>query len=378
MIGLLLAALVLRVGLVAILTPTNPDAAATVWPTHPDVEMQRGLVAIGRAASKGQVPPPSALADMRSAALGAPLAAEPFLVAGAEAQSFGRPRQAESLFAEAKRRDPRNPAARYFLAQQYLATGRDLAGLQELAALGRLVPDAVLLAGPAISAYVKNGHAPAQIGALLDRNPILRDQVLQILAQQPSNASLLIQLAGLPAADQPVPSWAQTLITRTVEAGDYAKAHELWARLSGVRAADQGLYNPNFADRRSPAPFNWIVNESDAGLAEAQNGGLNVIYYGRDDAALSGQTMLLGPGRYRLAMTIDGNPQGSLGWTLTCLPSKAVVGTLMLKASGPAAGSFAIPAQGCAAQRLELVGHSGDVASSVSVTIGHLALVKEG
>ncbi|WP_185829226.1 hypothetical protein [Sphingomonas ginkgonis] len=375
--AVLLGAAVLRVGLTDALLPNHPQAAAAVWPGHPQVRIQQGLTKIGEAAAKGQAPSADAIAEVGGSLAAAPLATAPFLVAGTQAVASGRAAAAEHDFAEVRRRDPRNVAARYFLAQHYLSGGRDLDGLRELAALARLLPNADALIGPAISAYLRQGHDPARVRSVLASDPALKEQVLATLAANADNAKLVLALAGTPAPNRPVPGWVQTLAQAMIDKEQAAAAYTVWSGLSGVRAPAGGLYNAGFADKRSPPPFNWSIPTSDAGLAEPGSGGLNIVYYGRSDATLASQHLLLSPGRYRLAMSVDGNPQGALSWTLTCVASKAVLGSLPLR-SGPVAGSFVVPAQNCPVQRLELVGRMQDSSQTLSATVSRLQLGREG
>ena len=85
--------------------------------------------------------PSSAFALMKDAAAKAPLAPEPFLVAGMQAQLGGDNAKAQRAFEAAQWRDPRSLPAAYFLADRYLRSGMLDCGLAEVAALARLSPN---------------------------------------------------------------------------------------------------------------------------------------------------------------------------------------------------------------------------------------------
>ena len=85
-----------------------------------------------------------------------PLAPEPFLVRGVQAQLDGDRSLAGQAFRAAELRDGRAIPARYFLADHYFRTGDARAGLREVAALSRLVPNGVASLAPYVAAYSKD------------------------------------------------------------------------------------------------------------------------------------------------------------------------------------------------------------------------------
>ena len=112
------------------------------------------------------------------------------------------------------------------------------------------------------------------------------------------------------------------------------------------------------------APFNWYFPATTSGVAERSPTGLQVEFYGRDTAELAGQLLTLAPGRYRLSVIAEGAADGEgskLSWTLECLQSKARLGELVLTKVSYSprrlGGEFTVPAQGCPAQWLRLIGH---------------------
>jgi hypothetical protein len=344
---------------------------------HPKALTDRAMGEIGAAAAKGAAVPQSARQDIAAVARKAPLAPEPFLVAGTLAQMAGDGARAEVLFLAARERDPRSPAARYFLADRYLKTNRILPGLIEAGALSRVAPQASAPLIPALAAYAATPGALGELRRFFRTAPQTRDLTLALLAGDPRNASLILALAATPTPGAKPPDWQASLVRSMVTAGDYAGAEAMWSRISGV--ANRGLlYNPQFRDNAGPPPFNWQLSSGNGGVAEASGGGgLDVIYYGRDEVSLAGQLVRLGAGRYRLAMRIDA-PTSAAGveWSIGCVGGNASLMALPLEAAqkGTLAGMFAVPPAACPAQWLELRGKPTDASQTAQVTISNLSL----
>lgn len=363
----------------------QPARAATFWPRHPRVQLALAMAQIGQAAATGAAPDPTTIDLGMNAARGAPLAIEPFLIRGAIAQSEQRPNQAERLFVEAVRRDPRSSAARYFLAQRYLTSGRPLDGLRQASALVRLVSGGSGALVPAMAQYATIPGAVPTLLAMFATDPELRDMVLATLARDAGNTRLILKLAAdeIGKSDPSVaPNWQAILLTSLVERGDYPTARALWLRISGLQVTPAGLFNPQFASLPAPAPFNWTFGSGDFGVAEPASGGLQLLYYGRVNALFATQTLLLAPGGYELRMKVvrDGGGEGNSGlaWTINCLPAGKAVLALPLGGAGAGqaiTGRLTIPA-GCAAQQIKLSGTARDLAKSEQVTLSKLELVR--
>ena len=368
---------VVRSAAQARLIEERPELAARAWPGHPQVQLSLSMAEIGRLAAAGRPASPDAVARAMRAATRAPLAIEPFLIQGAVATAAARP--AAHLFVEAKRRDPRSAAARYFLAQYYLGTGQVAAGLAEAAALSRVVPGGGGALVPGLAAFARAPGATAQLKRLFAGNPALAEQVLVFLARDAANADLVIALAGDRAAapGTPAPAWHGPLLGALVERGDYGRAYAYWRRLNAIGGPRAALFNPQFTASAAPPPFNWTLSSGDFGVAEALGpGGLQVIYYGRSNGEFAAQTLLLDPGNYVLAMQVEreGNPgaPSGLAWTVECARGARRLLTLPLGVM-PLAGRFTVPAA-CAAQRLRLVGTARDGTASEQARIRGLRL----
>jgi hypothetical protein len=151
----------------------------------------------------------------------------------------------------------------------------------------------------------------------------------------------------------------------------------VWRRLTGI--TNRGLlYNPQFRDSFAPPPFNWQLTSGSTGVAEASGGGgLDVIYYGREDASLAVQTLLLAPGRYRLSMRIEAPTSAAgLEWVLACVGSNGPVLRLPLDSArkGIVSGEFIVPGTSCPAQLIELRGKPPETAATAQLTISDLRL----
>ncbi|HEX6660800.1 MAG TPA: hypothetical protein VF067_02895 [Sphingomicrobium sp.] len=373
---LLAGVTVVRNAVVAQYAETKPQLAASIWPSHPASKLWSGLTEIGLNARVRKPVGAAILAKIRDAAVKSPLSPEPFLVRGVEAQLAGDRRVASQAFLDAKLRDGRSIPARYFLAEQYFRIGDAAHGLREIALLARMVPNGVAGLAPFIATYAKDGRNRPQLLALFRSDPQLEEAALTTLASDPGNADLVLELAS---SSNRQPLWAGSLLRSLVAAGQYDKAHRIWARLAHIAPSSEGLiFDPGFRGSDAPAPFNWTLTSSTVGLAERQPGGrLHVIYYGQDDGLLASQLLVLAPGRYRLAMGLAGDltHAGSLSWTLTCAASNTQLASLRL--SDPKLASsgvtFEVPAS-CGAQRLELIGNAPELPQQADVVVSGLNL----
>src|SRR5262245_20446259 len=169
--ALILAALVVRSAFVSAYVSQDPSRAAAFWPGHPSVVLASGLVEVGTSAAAARPVNPITVRSMQQAAAKAPLAPEPFLVRGVEAQLGGDAQLALQSFMAARERDPRSVAARYFLADHYLKAGQTQQGLAEISALTRLVPQSLGGIAPQLAAFARLPGGRKQVGILLRDQP---------------------------------------------------------------------------------------------------------------------------------------------------------------------------------------------------------------
>jgi len=371
---------VVKVAVVSAYADERPEVAEQVWSSHPQVNLALAMAEIGGAAAAGQsVVPVSALRRTQRASIGAPLAVEPFLIKGALAKTARREDLAERLFVEARSRDPRSAAARYFLAERYLTSGRPTEGLREVSSLARLVPQGSRLISPGLVQYARAPGSAPHLRRMFAANPQVGLAVLTELAADAANADLIMRIAEPTAiGDAPAPAWQGKLLNALVASGEFSRAQKLWSRVSGIRPPNPpGAVNQGFAKINAPPPFNWTLGSGSFGVAEPEAGGkLKAIFYGREDADLASQLLLLPAGQYQIRMTASSDAAESSGleWSVTCVPGKARLAAIALKRATVAAktlsGTFTVPRQGCAAQWVKLTGTAEDIAKSEEATIG--------
>ena len=337
-----------------------------------------GLTQIGLNARRRATVAPSTLELIRDAARKAPLAPEPFLVRGVQAQLSGDGKLAEQAFVAAKQRDGRSIPARYFLAEHYFRVGDAPRGLREIAVLAQMIPNGVASLAPYVAAYAKDPRNHGNLRALFRSDPLIEQAALTTLASDARNADLILGLAS-PSATPP--QWTGYLLQSLVATGKYAEAYRVWTRVSHIAPSpDQLIFDAGFRGSAAPPPFNWTLTSSTIGLAEPQPGGrLHVLFYGQEDGVLASQLLLLKPGRYRLTMRVSGDASHarSLTWTVTCAASKTRLAALNLGNPRAAAAGvpFDVPAD-CGAQYLELAGSSPELPQQADVTVSALSLTR--
>jgi hypothetical protein len=361
----------------------RPAAAALIAPSDPRVSLTLAMREFQ--ATGGRVRPQTRQAAI-DALRHAPLADEPYFLAGMAALVDGDEAKAEQLLVEARRRNPRSRFARLILLDRYLRTGKIDKATGEMTALGNLIPDAgQILTGE----LARLAQAPATARALvqaLRRNPAPRDDLLEYLAGAGSDPNLILSIAREVPAPRATPggsAWQAKLVTKLVERGQVDRAYQLWRTFSSPRAPARkdGLYDAEMRGLPGMAPFNWYFPTTSAGAAERSPTGLQVEFYGRDDAELAGQLLILAPGRYRLSVIAEGTADGEsskISWKVECLQSKASLGELVLSKVNYSprrlGGEFTVPAQGCSAQWLRLIGTSSEFTKAQNATLRSLTL----
>ena len=264
---------------------------------------------------------------------------------------------AERAFVHAKARDARSLPARYFLADHYLRQRDAAKGLREIAGLARLTPGGVTNLAPYVAQYARDPTNRAQLRALFAAEPALEDTSLSILAMDVRNAGLVLSLAN-PGRRNAGSPWLPHLLASLIRDGQYSRARQVWAAVSGVQLSPRELiFDPQFTRKHEPPPFNWSLTSSAIGLAERQRGGgLHVIFYGQQEGALADQLLVLPGGRYRLEARLAGSTRAdSLRWSLICATTNQPIATVGLDEAVREGWSFNVPST-CPAQRLEFGG----------------------
>jgi hypothetical protein len=374
-LALLVAVQVVRNAAVASFAESSPATAFGAWSTHPAAEIALGMTEIGTAAHERKAVGPATFAIIDDAAAKAPLAPEPYLVRGVQAELRGDNDLAAKAFAAAEWRDPRSLPARYFLADLYYRSGDARRTLEQIGVLATLAPNGSRTIAPYLAAYAKNRAAWPYVRELFRTNPTLADASLTALARDPAYADAVLALGDIRQTARS--DWPPALISSLIGAGQYTKARSVWALTSHVRLpANLTVYDSNFADAKSRPPFNWSLVSSTVGLAEHEAGGrLHLIYYGQEDGVLAQQLILLPPGAYRLTMAVEGDLSRAqaMSWSVRCDGTPKPFASVRLDAAARG-WVFAVPG-GCAAQWIEVSGTSADISQQSDVTIGNFKLV---
>ncbi|MEP7130444.1 MAG: hypothetical protein ABI770_04875 [Sphingomicrobium sp.] len=375
MLALVVAVQVVRNASVAALAEKSPASAFGAWAAHPAAELALGMTEIGTAAHERRAVGPATFALIDDAAAKAPLAPEPFLVRGVQAELSGHNDLAAKAFAAAEWRDPRSLPARYFLADLYYRSGNARRTLEQIGVLATLTPNGPRTIAPYLAAYAENRAAWPYVRELFRSNPTLADASLTALSRDPAHADAVLALGDVRQTAKS--DWPPALIASLIGAGQYAKARSVWALTSHVRLpANVTVYDLNFTDSKSRAPFNWGLISSTVGLAEREAGGrLHVIYYGQEDGVLAQQLILLAPGPYRITMAVEGDLSRAqaMNWSVRCDGSVKPFASIRLDAA--ARGWVFVVPVGCAAQWLEVSGTSADISQQSDVTVSNLKLI---
>jgi hypothetical protein len=282
------------------------------------------------------------------------------------------------LLESAQARDPRSVAAHFLLGDVAARQGKIIAALQEMAVLSRLVPGTGVQMVPGLAQFAKTPGARDKLGGILANNPQLKGPLLKALAADADNVDLVVALAG-PRGEfnSDTRAWQSLLLTSLTNRGEYQRAFALWHQLSGIPTDSKPLlFNGEFASVPAPPPFNWSLSSSPAGVSELGSKALRVLYYGRQDADLAWQTILLPPGDYRINSALTGSlVPGALSWTLVCVGSKAPLLNMPLT-NGPQSQPFKVPQSGCNAQKILLTGHLQDSPQDSDVQIGPVSIIR--
>jgi len=355
----------------------RPAAAAKLWGDHPTVEINGALTEIAAATRAGRPTPGAAVGRLRQAALRAPLAPQPFLAAGVDAQLAGDQSRALALFEAAQRRDPRSLPARYFLAGQYLSAGDLRSGLEQFAVLARIAPGAIAAVTPFVAQFASDRRNWDALRGLFRANPTLEETTLAAMAQDPANAPAILALADNNHRSL-ASSWAVPLLSRMTDQGRFAEARALWAELANVRdVSGLLLYDPQF-EHPGRSPFQWQLTSSPLGLAERQpEGRLHLLYYGEDMGVLAKQMLVLAPGRYRLDARLEagGTHAEAVGWAAQCAGTVAAPDLARVPDVAARGFLFDVPA-GCKAIWLQLIGNPADLPQQSDFTISGLRLMR--
>jgi hypothetical protein len=168
-------------------------------------------------------------------------------------------------------------------------------------------------------------------------------------------------------------AWQEQLLSALIEKGDVARAYRIWRRFAGVPSSTAGIFNPGFQQTSAPRPFNWHLVSGTAGVAEPFEGGVRLAFYGREDAVLASQLLVLKPGRYSLTWAVAGSPKDLLVET-RCVPGNRTLGSAPLQRRQL---SLSVPDE-CRGQRIEFRGSLSEMPMTAQAEVTGLDLVRTG
>lgn len=378
MLGLILVGLVIRAYALAIPAGQRNSVLGVIASSHPSTVESRAMRLAG-AAARGTVSTKEAEAAFAHLAAIDPLNSQPFLFFGALSERANHGPKAGALFQSALKRDPRSEAGHYFLITHSLRRGDVDGALAELSNLSRLNASAVNFERT-FAAYARESGNAQALRAILDREPKRRDALLFALANDPNNADLIVELSGgMPPRSSAVgQDWRAALVQALANSGKVRDSRIRWVQLGGSRLPE-GLATPGFGQSDHPLPFNWTFASGDAALVEpAANGDLNVLYFGRVDALLAGQTATLFPGRYLMSFQASGDgAPGLLFWQVECSGTPSVIIAKIPVSDGSPGMEFDVPI-GCEAQQFQLRAAAGATDEKSRWTIGKLTVARVG
>lgn len=381
---------IVRISAVDALVRRNPFAAAVVAPDFPRVKLGMANAEFRlRAGNVGEATRRAALDSLRQA----PLADEPFLLAGVDALAKGDDRRGIDLLSEARTRNPRARTPRLLLLDRYLRANRTREAGTEIVVLGRLISRAAQVLIPELARMVGDPRTRPALMDVLRRDPVMQQGVLAHLASTGADANLILEVAeatGGVRRPGPPPAWQPLLLAKLVEKGEVARAYAMWRGFTGIaeNAPRAALYDGRFQGLPGSPPFNWQLVAASPGVAERSGtAGLDVQYYGRDRVDLATQLLMLPAGRYRLLFRAEGDAAGETGgsnlaWTIDChgkdgarlLEARLTKISYTPRVIG---ADFTVPA-GCAAQWLRLTGSPAEFPKAQNVTLTALEIRPQG
>lgn len=305
----------------------------------------------------------------------APLEDEPFTLAAYEQFSQQRLEQAGKLLKTARQRNPRSREARLLAVDVNLATNNIAAAVSELETLRRLMPAQRAMFDETL--VLLADHPETRLAAMSAvKEEAIRKLILAGLARagaEPAALTEAIETMALEGRLGEDRGTAGSVTQPLIAEGNYAAAFQVWSKLVGSKVDPSGLRDPRF-QQDLPPPFGWALTSGRDGSVAADADGLAGQVYGRRDASLARQLLILSPGSYWLAIEVT-QPNELVEATLRCLPDGELA-RQRLGAAGTTRLSFTVPAE-CSAQWLDLSARASDPPRSDSFRIRAINLVRE-
>ncbi|MGH6740525.1 MAG: tetratricopeptide repeat protein, partial [Bradyrhizobium sp.] len=381
--------LILRQTLLLIAAAGSGLQFPSLWPiSGATVIAQSDVHAL--AATNGDAAVATRLGD---ALLDDPLASEPFYANALLRVRRGNHVAAIRMLEETRRREPRWVSPRLLLAQQYVVAGRVRQAVDEIAGLVQLGTG---VTPQLIEALIPLSNDPSTRGAVLSalrRNPRLRQAFVAYVGAKGGDAGFLFNSLVAAPNKASLSDEQAAVVSMLVASGDYQRAYLAWinflpaSALSGIAF----VYDGNFAGLPGPQPFNWKLSNSGSASAELtrksslpQGTALEASYFTEQPDTLAEQTLVLEPGSYVFSYSAvgsrDGDMGGALGWSIRCLGKAGteLLQSFLLPAQPRRlAARFIIPASDCPAQKISLVGTSGDVPATIHAEYSGLMVSRQ-
>jgi tetratricopeptide (TPR) repeat protein len=347
----------------------DPRAVLQIMPWHPGA-----LLEAAEEARQLKRPPSEVAAFGRQILRMTPLLEAPLVYAGFDLAANGAEAEAHEAFTKAIDRQPRNVPALSWLANAAMKVGDYERVVILLDQLWRVDPGNRAAYADAMASLARDREGAALLLDRLGQSSPLALAAADKLLPAANDLDLLMKVGAL------APQLQNRVIDRFVKEQGLEPAFVVW--LSFLPASDvvefSWPYDPSFIGSEAPAPFNWDVL---SGAERIPEGGLLVRYSGRGSPTFARQSMLLGPGAYRLSSQMDGELSvsgGALEWQIQCLSDKSLIGqeriSELTRTLSTQTLQFTVPTSGCPVQLLSLEGRPGPLASRARATVRHVAI----
>lgn len=305
-----------------------------------------------------------------------PLEEEPFILAALADYNAENFADAARLLSIARVRNPRSIEVRFLAVDVFLGQGNIGAAARELDALFRLAPQQRMLAQEMLVLLASYPDTSAQtLGALRDDR--VKSTLLVALARSGMGEADLLKAIRITRAAEFVtnePATIDSIARPYVTSGDYLAAFRVWSALVGLETNSASLLRDPQFEEGLPGPFGWELLSSADGYARSDSPGLTAEIYGRRNALLARQLLVLEPGRYQIGIDVaEPSDQGEV--VLQCVAGAELVRARTGK-TGPILVDFSVD-QPCEAQWLELRARASDPPLTDAFSINSVRIMEQ-
>ena len=236
-----------------------------------------------------------------------------------------------------------------------------------------------------IPSYLDRLQRPEVISAIvlkLASAPPWRGAFLAQVEQGGHDPQLIAILRAMGRTRRPLTSEELgPALTALASRGQYQTAFELWRALApDAKLFRDSLVDGDFREATGTLPFAWRVASGAGYSAEVQSvdvgqgGALKADYDGFSTGQLAQQLIMLSPGEHAFSAdaAVKSGDGSHLSWVITCGEGGDPLMTVPSATDRPAdwvpiGGRVTVPATGCGAQWLTLVGNPGERRSDIEV-----------